>query len=101
MPVFGVNELRGRFFMPKWAELGAHRGLRALTARVFSFPQGAFEPPRESDISAIDILRDLGPLGARRPCSCLVVNELRERVFHLERPIRKNTDGCVSSVLLF
>ena len=46
-----------------------------------------------------EFLRGLGPLGARRPCPCLVAIELRERVFHLERPIWKPTGWCVRPLL--
>ena len=45
------------------AELKAHRGVRALHARVLRPPQGVFEPPRTSDCAAVGIFKGLGSTG--------------------------------------
>ena len=49
----------------------------------------------------LSVVGKWGPLGARRPSQVLVVTELRELVFHLERPTCKHTGGCVRSILAF
>ena len=42
---------------------------------------------------------DLGPLGFEAPSPVLVVTELHELVFQLERPTCKHTGVCVRSML--
>ena len=64
----------------------AHWGVRALHACVFSLPQGVLEPPRTSDCTIVVVSGGLGSTGCEAPSPVLVVTELRELVFQLERP---------------
>ena len=48
---------------PGEADLEERRVLSQLQAHVLSFPQGAFEPPRKSDYSAVCISKKLGSTG--------------------------------------
>ena len=63
----------------------AHWGVRALHARVFSLPQGVLEPPRSSDSTIGVVSGGLGSTRCEAPSPFLVVSELRELVFQLER----------------
>ena len=63
----------------------AHRGVRALHACTFSLPQGVLEPPRISDCTIVVVSGGLGSTGCEAPSPVLVVTELRELVFQLER----------------
>ena len=45
---------------PGGADSEAHRVVRSPHDRVFSFLQGFFEPPRESDCTAVGISKGLG-----------------------------------------
>ena len=64
----------------------AHWGVRALHACVFSLPQGVLEPPRTSDCTIAVVSGGLGSTRCEAPSPVLVVTELRELVFQLERP---------------
>ena len=64
----------------------AHWGVRALHACVFSLPQGVLEPPRTSDCTIVVVSGGLGSTRCEAPSPVLVVTELRELVFQLERP---------------
>ena len=63
----------------------AHWGVRALHACVFSFPRGVLEPPRASDCTIAVVSGGLGSTGSEAPSPVLVVTDLRELVFQLER----------------
>ena len=76
-------------------------GVRALHTRVFSLPQDSFEPPLTSDCTIVIVSGGLGSSGCDAPSPVLVVTELRELVFQLERPIGKQTGVCVRSLLAF
>ena len=102
MPVFGGKLAPRARFSPEEAELEAHRVLRPPPShvRVFSYPPRPVRAATWIQLQCLGVfLRDLGPLDARRSCPCLVVNELRERVFHRERPIWKPTVWCVRPLL--
>ena len=62
-----------------------HWGVRALHTRVFSLPQGALEPPLTSDCTIVVVSGGLGSTQCEAPSPVLVVTELRELVFQLER----------------
>ena len=64
----------------------AHWGVRALHACVFSPPKCVLEPPRSSDCTTVVVFGGLGSTGCEAPSPVLVVTELRELVFQLERP---------------
>ena len=64
----------------------AHWGVRAFHACVFSTPQGALEPPLTSDCTIAVVSGGLESTGCEAPNPVLVVTELRELVFQLERP---------------
>ena len=64
----------------------AHWGVRALHAYVFSFYQGALEPPRTSDCTIAVVSGGLGSTRCEASSPVLVVTEPRELVFQLERP---------------
>ena len=64
----------------------AHWGVRLLHACVFSPPQGALEPPRTSDSTIAVVSGGLGSTRCEVPSPFLVVTELRELIFQLERP---------------
>ena len=64
----------------------AHWGVRALRACVFSLLQVLLEPPRTSDCTIVVVFGGLGSTGCEAPSPVLVVTELRELVFQLERP---------------
>ena len=64
----------------------AHRGVLALHACVFSLPQGVLEPPRTSDCTIVVVYGGLGSPECEAPSPFLVVTELRELVFQMERP---------------
>ena len=49
-------------------------------------PQGVSEPPLTSDCSIVDVSGGLGSTGCEASSPVLVVTELRELVFQLERP---------------
>ena len=63
----------------------AHWGVRALHACVFSLPLGVLELPRTSDCTIAVVSGGLGSTGYEAPSPVLVVTELRELVFQLER----------------
>ena len=63
----------------------AHWGVRALHARVFGLPQALLEPPRASDCTIIVVSGGIGSTRCEVPSPFLVVTELRELVFQLER----------------
>ena len=63
----------------------AHRGVRALYACVFSLSQGVLELPRASDCTIVVVSGGLGSPECEAPSPFLVVTELRELVFQLER----------------
>ena len=63
----------------------AHRGMRALHARVFSLPQALLELPRASDCTIVDVFGGLESTGCEVPSPVLVVSELWGLVFQLER----------------
>ena len=64
----------------------ANWGVRALRARVLSFAQGEFELLRTSDCTIAVVSGGLESTGCEAPSPVLVVTELRELVFQLERP---------------
>ena len=49
-------------------------------------PQGMLEPPRTSDCTIAVVFGGLGSTWCEAPSQVLVVTELRELVFQLERP---------------
>ena len=65
----------------------AHWGVRAVHACVFGLPQGVLEPPRTSDCTIAVVSGELELIWYDAPSPVLVVTELRELVFLLERPI--------------
>ena len=64
----------------------AHRGVHALHACGFSLPQGVLEPPRTSDSTIAYVPDGLGSTWCVASSPVLVVTELGELVFQLERP---------------
>ena len=64
----------------------AHWGVHALYECVLSPPQGALELPRTYDTTVVVVSGGLGFTGCEAPSPVLVVTELRELVFQLERP---------------
>ena len=60
--------------------------MRALHACVLSLPQGVLEPPRKSDCTIVDVSGGLEFTRFEAPGPVLVVTELRELAFQLERP---------------
>ena len=76
-----VNELRERVFYLErqiWKPTGGYVRPVLSSLVISSVLLG-----RYVNLIAVPkvFLRDLGPLGARRSCPCLVVNVIRERVF--------------------
>ena len=63
----------------------AHWGVRALHACVFCPFQAVLEPPRTSDCTIAVVSGGLGSTRCEAPSPFLVVSELRELVFQLER----------------
>ena len=63
-----------------------HWGVSALHDRVFSHPMIGFEPPRASDCAVVVVSGVLGSTQCEELSPVLVVTELREPVFQLERP---------------
>ena len=63
----------------------AHWGVRALHACVLSPPKGVLEPPRTSDCTNAVFSGGLGSTGCEALGLVLVVTELRELGFQLER----------------
>ena len=61
-------------------------GVRALHACVISPPLDALELPRTSDYTIAVVSCELGSTGFEQPRPVLVVTELWELVFQLERP---------------
>ena len=59
--------------------------MRALHDCVFSLSQGVLEPPRTSDFTIVVVSGVLGSPECEAPSPVLVVTELRELVFQLER----------------
>ena len=84
-PLLVVTELR-ELVSTGDADLKAHRGARALHACVFSLLQGLLEPPRTSDCTIAVVSGGLRSTGCEAPSPVLVVTELRELFFQLERP---------------
>ena len=80
-----VTELRELVFQLE-ADLKAHWGVHALYACVLSPPQGALELPRTYDTTVVVVSGGLGSTGCEAPCLFLVVTDLRELVFQLEKP---------------
>ena len=64
----------------------AHWRVRALYACVFRLPWGVVELPRASDCTIAVVSGGLGSTICEAPSPVLVVTELREQVFQLERP---------------
>ena len=64
----------------------AHWGVRALHACVFSLLLGMLKPPRTSDCTTVVVSGGLGSPECEAPSPFLVVTELRELDFQLERP---------------
>ena len=62
---------------------GRHR--RGSAPMFISLPQRAHEPLSTSDCTAVVVSRGLGSTGCETPSPVLVVTELREVVFQLER----------------
>ena len=81
-----VSELRELFFSTGEPDLKAHWGVRALHACFFGLPKGVLEPPRTSDCTMVVVSGGLGSTRCEAPSPVLVVTELRELVFQLERP---------------
>ena len=79
----------------------AHWGVRALQACVFSPLRVCGSRPVHPIVLSQSFLVDLGPLGAMASSPVLVVTELRELVFQLERPTYKHSGVCVRSILAF
>ena len=63
----------------------AHWGVRALHACVFSFFQGVLKQPCTSDCAIAVISGGLKSTGCEAPSPFLVVTELRDLVFQLDR----------------
>ena len=53
----------------------------------FGLPQGALDPPRTSDFNIAVVSGGDGSSWWKAPSPFLVVTELRELVFQMERPI--------------
>ena len=85
-PAFGGNCAPRASFSIGETDLKADLGVRALHARLFNFSKGVLEPPRSSDCSIVVVSEGLGSTRCEEPCPVLVVTELRELVFQLERP---------------
>ena len=62
-------------------------------------PQGVLEPPRTSDCTIVVVSGGHGSTWSEAQSPVLVVTELRELVFQLERPTRKRTGVCARSML--
>ena len=52
----------------------------------YSLDKGVLEPPRSSDCTTVVVSEGLGSTKCEAPSPVLVVTELRELVFQLERP---------------
>ena len=85
-PGFGGTWALGASFSIGEADLKAHLGVRALRACVVGLAQGVPEPLRTSDCTIVDVSGGLQSTGCQAPSPVLVVTELREPVFQLERP---------------
>ena len=86
IPDLVVTELRELVFSTGEDYLNAHWGVRALHACVFSLSKRVLEPPRTSDCTIVVVSRGLGNTWCGESSPFLVVTELRELVFQLERP---------------
>ena len=58
-------------------------------------------PPRSSDSTIVVVSSDLGSTRCEAPNPVLVVTELRELVFQLERPTSKHTRVVAKTDLMF
>ena len=67
------------------ADFKAHWGVRALHARVFGIAYSVQEPPVTSDCTIVVVSGGFRPTGCKAPGPVLVVIELCELVFQLER----------------
>ena len=68
------------------ADLKAHWGVRALHTRVLSLAYGMLEPSSTADCNIVLVSEGLEFTRCDAPSLVLVVTELRELVFQLERP---------------
>ena len=64
----------------------AHWGVRALIANVFSLLEGILEPPHTTNYTIVVVSGGLEFLRCEAPSQILVLTELRELDFKLERP---------------
>ena len=85
-PGFGANCASRASFSTGEAVLKAHRGVRALHACVLSLPRGVLEPSRTSDCTFAVVSGGLGSIRSEAPSPFVVVTELCEQDFQLERP---------------
>ena len=73
----------------------------ALHIFVFGLPQGLPEPPRTSYCTIVVVSGGFDSTGCEAQSPGLVVTELFELVFQLERPTLKHTGVFVRSMLAF
>ena len=81
-----VTELRELGFSTGEADLKEHWGMRTLHARVFSLPRVCWSRPVHLICTIMVVSGGIESPRCEAPSPVLVVIELRDLVFQLERP---------------